>query len=103
MNRNGYAMRWPANRNTLLRFLSRGIRSLLALVALGLVFRASASSISMSGTYSFNRVGSSVTLDVARVDNNDPAYDTSGTLELELWATANTYSGGTLTGYKLAH
>lgn len=64
-----------------------------------LVTHSFAQTIEMSGTISYDRSGSQITLGVARVQNH--RVTTSGTLSIQLWATANPYVSGTLAGYKL--
>jgi len=56
----------------------------------------------MSGVFAFNRVGPQVTYGIERIDNYRPLFSVSGTLAIQLWATALPYNGsGSLFGYKL--
>jgi Immunoglobulin I-set domain/Immunoglobulin domain len=58
--------------------------------------------IRMSGIFAFNRVGPQVTYGIERIDNYRPLFSVSGTLAIQLWATALPYTGsGSLFGYKL--
>jgi hypothetical protein len=54
----------------------------------------------MSGNTSWQQNGNRVTLQVDRVSNNSSSA-TSGSLRLQLWATASPYAGGTISGYIL--
>ena len=57
--------------------------------------------IRMSGTFAYSSQGNVVTFGVQRIDNFNSIFSISGTLAIQLWATAAPYSGvGTLTGYK---
>lgn len=53
-------------------------------------------------SYETQNNGTTVVIRADRVQNNEPGGSRSGTLRLELWATANAYTGGTLSGYRLA-
>lgn len=70
------------------------------LTSLGSVPVAS-TAILMSGTFSYSGVGSAITYGVDTITNYRPVGTTSGTLALQLWATAAVHTGGTLNGYKL--
>ncbi|WP_143085112.1 hypothetical protein [Pseudoalteromonas denitrificans] len=61
----------------------------------------SANDIEMSGNYSYNINGNYATLNVNKITNNRTG-GTSGTLTIELWATASAYNGGNINGYRLA-
>lgn len=75
----------------------------LALVLWLSIFSAKLSAqIRMSGIFAFNQVGPQVTYGVERVDNYRSVFSVSGTLAIQLWATAFPYNGsGSLLGYKL--
>ena len=55
-------------------------------------------SILIGGTYSYVGAGSQVTFGVQTVSNYNALGTTSGTLVLQLWATAYPYTGGGATG-----
>jgi hypothetical protein len=64
--------------------------------------KTTANGLTFSGTFSYDRTGSSVILRVARIDNESTTR-TTGTLRLELWATASKPANGAgFTGYRLA-
>ena len=82
---------------------SLSTRWLVAL--LGLLVGASlarAANLDFSGNYSWQTLSASTA--VIRVDRitNNSTSGTSGTIRLELWATSSAYSGGNISGYKLA-
>ncbi|MEO1613424.1 MAG: calcium-binding protein [Pseudomonadota bacterium] len=57
--------------------------------------------VSIAGQFGFRINGSTVFIDVARLENNTPTT-TSGTLRLELWALDNPYPGsGPVNGFQL--
>ena len=58
--------------------------------------------IRISGNSGYSRRGDIVSLFVDRIDNLNDAGITSGGLALQLWACPTSYSGGALTGWKLA-
>lgn len=59
--------------------------------------------IHMSGTFAYSAQGNLVTLGVQRIDNFNSIFSISGTLAIQLWATAVPYNGiGILTGHKIA-
>lgn len=60
---------------------------------------ASGGELSLSGDISWNRSGNSVNIAASRV-SNDLDYRT-GSLRLQLWATATPYPGGSISGYIL--
>jgi hypothetical protein len=61
-----------------------------------------ANGLTFSGTFSYDRTGSTVVLRVARIDN-DSTTRTTGSLRLELWATSSRPADGQgFTGYRLA-
>ena len=55
--------------------------------------------ISMSGSVAWSTSGSTLRMEVGRIDNY--RYSTTGTLRLRLWATSSRYSGSALSGYIL--
>ena len=64
--------------------------------------KTTANGLTFSGNYSFSRTGNSVTLKVARIDN-DSFTRTTGTLRLELWAASTRPPAETgFNGYRLA-
>ena len=71
-----------------------------ALFVIGVVSQAQ--EIDMSGSVSYNQIGSTVSLQVQRIDNFRASGSYSGTLMLQLWATSTTYTGYPLFGYKMA-
>src|SRR5262249_24938698 len=76
--------------------------TILALLCLTFaLLSASASNVSFSGNCTWEINGSSINIEVGRVDNDDPAGSRSGRLRLRLWATSTRYSGGTINGYVL--
>ena len=58
--------------------------------------------IRINGNSVYSRHGGTVSLFVDRIDNLNDAGITSGDLALQLWACETPYSGGPLTGWKLA-
>ena len=59
--------------------------------------------IRFSGTFAYSAVGNTVTFGVTRIDNLRPLGTSSGTLAIQLWATALPYGGSsTLIGNKIA-
>lgn len=72
----------------------------VALLAIRVV--AQAQEIDMTGAISYNQIGSTVNLQVQRIDNLRASGSYSGTLMLQLWATSMTYTGYPLFGYKMA-
>jgi hypothetical protein len=58
--------------------------------------------IRINGNSVYSRHGDTVSLFVDRIDNLNDAGITSGDLALQLWACETPYSGGPLTGWKLA-
>lgn len=62
---------------------------------------ARATSISLSGTYSYQYSGQYVVMTADRVTNNEFG-GRSGTLRMELWAFPSPYTGASQTGYQLA-
>jgi hypothetical protein len=64
--------------------------------------KTAANGLTFSGTFSFDRTGSTVVLRVARIDNESTTR-TTGTLRLELWASSTRPANGQgFTGYRLA-
>jgi len=61
-----------------------------------------AQDIDMSGALSYRQTGDSINLRVERVENKRPLGSYSGTLVLQLWATATTYIGLPTSGHKMA-
>jgi len=81
--------------------MKKVILSLVALFLLSAFLRAQ--EIDMSGSVSYETVGSLVTLSVDRIDNLRKDFSFSGTLAIQLWATTSPYNGETtIQGYKLA-
>src|SRR5438128_2189897 len=62
---------------------------------------AQATPLDVSGNTSWQQNGSVVTISVDRISNTSPPGP-SGSIRLELWATATRYAGGTINGYVLA-
>jgi hypothetical protein len=61
-----------------------------------------ANGLTFSGTFGYERTGSTVILRMARIDN-DSSTRTTGTLRLELWASSSRPAEGAgFTGYRLA-
>jgi hypothetical protein len=58
--------------------------------------------IKFNGNSGYSRHGDSVSLFADRIDNLNNADITSGNLALQLWACQTPYTGGDLTGWKLA-
>jgi hypothetical protein len=58
--------------------------------------------IRINGNSGYSRHGDMISLFVDRIDNLNVADITSGDLALQLWACGGPYSGGVLTGWKLA-
>jgi len=64
--------------------------SILALIgALLLTAVSSDAQLDLYGSVGYWRIGSTITLNVQYVENYGPSYSTSGTLALQLWATAS--------------
>lgn len=61
-----------------------------------------AQDIVFSGVISFERLGSSINLSAARIENHRAAGTLSGTLALQLWATELPVANGQISGYKVA-
>lgn len=57
-------------------------------------------SLSISGTSTYRLQGGVATVEVARVTYTGSGI--SGTVRLELWATTTPYSGGSISGYRIA-
>jgi hypothetical protein len=60
-----------------------------------------ATSISLSGNYTYQYSGSYVVMSADKISNNTSG-GYSGTLRMELWAFSTPYTGASQTGYKLA-
>jgi hypothetical protein len=58
--------------------------------------------IHFNGTSGYSRHGDTVSLFAERIENLNNAGVTSGNLSLQLWACQSPYTGGSLTGRKLA-
>jgi hypothetical protein len=58
--------------------------------------------IAFNGSTRYSRQGDTITLSADRIDNLDEAGVASADLCLQLWACQSPYSGGELTGWKLA-
>jgi hypothetical protein len=58
--------------------------------------------IQFNGTSGYARHGDTVSLFAERIDNLSTAGVTSGNLSLQLWACQSPYTGGSLSGWKLA-
>lgn len=76
---------------------------LIAMFALVFCFSqpAIATSLSLSGSWSYQYSGSTVVLNVDRITNNATG-GRSGTLRMELWAFASPFNGSSQPGYQLA-
>lgn len=70
-----------------------------AVLVLSLSMPAMATSLSISGTPSYSISGTALSAS-ASVKNNDSSA--SGTIRLEVWAFPSNFTGGALSGYKLA-
>lgn len=57
--------------------------------------------ITGNGSYTINFNNDTVSLNVDQIENTSTTY-TSGTLQLELWATNTPYTGADITGYQVA-
>lgn len=68
---------------------------------LGFSSAAQATSLTLSGGWSYQYGTNTVTLTVGRITNNATGGN-SGTLRLELWAFSTPYDGSALPGYRLA-
>jgi hypothetical protein len=58
--------------------------------------------LQFNGNSGYSRHGDTVSLFADRIDNLNNAGNTSGNLALQLWACQAPYTGGSLTGWKLA-
>jgi hypothetical protein len=58
--------------------------------------------IQLHGTSRYSRHGDTISLFAERIDNLNSAGGTSGNLALQFWACRSPYTGGALTGWKLA-
>lgn len=58
--------------------------------------------IRFNGTSGYARHGDTISLSAERIDNFGDALGTSGDLVLQLWACESPYTGGNLSGWKLA-
>lgn len=82
------------------------LRLLFILLALqgGLLGKAAAQDIYITGQAGYEVLGPNyLRLYATEITNFRPLGSISGTLAFQLWATYTPYSGGTLTGYYLAH
>jgi len=79
------------------------VSRLIVMLAGALCFSqlAMATSLSLSGNWSYQYSGSTVLLTVDRITNNTTG-GRSGTLRMELWAFASPFSGTSQSGYQLA-
>lgn len=61
-----------------------------------------AQEIDMYGQFGLSRNGAIGTAYIQTIENYRPTWTVSGTLALQIWATASPYVGGTLVGFKMA-
>ncbi len=67
----------------------------------GLSMGATGSKIQYVGQVSYSIFGGEVELAAAEIENANASYKITGTLKMQLWATATPYKSGTINGYVL--